>query len=95
MSTCNAHCHCLKARSEYQMAFALQDNGELLDFLGPRQAALIFEFHNIPYDLCDNIFANVTANIEDCVYYDLSHQFAESSTGNRLDTDAHKHTIDI
>jgi len=66
------------------MALALQDDGELLDILGPRQAALNFEFHNIPNDLCDNIFANVTVNIEDCVYYDLSHQFAESSTKSAL-----------
>jgi len=30
--------------------------------------------------ICATIFLPVSANIEDCVYYDLSHQFAESST---------------
>jgi len=64
------------------MVLVSSDNGDLLDFLCPTQAAT--QNLSARDDVCDSVFGALTENMAKCNYFDVNLQIFESKYNNNL-----------
>ena len=64
------------------MAFDTSNDGDLLDFVCPSQAAR--NIHVDQFDLCDNMFRSLTKSIKKCKYCDAKFTFDDFSDRKTL-----------